>query len=51
MRTNFPFIPLCRLYYRSSLDVSRPEWKELIIKYGPPELYEKLERISKGRQS
>ena len=35
----------------NNVDVTRPEWKELINKYGPPELYEKLERIIKRRQS
>jgi len=35
----------------NNVDVGRPEWKELIMKYGPPELYDKLERISKRRRS
>jgi hypothetical protein len=32
----------------NDIDLGQSEWKELILKHGPPELYEKLARITKS---
>jgi hypothetical protein len=29
------------------LDVAEPQWRELFLKYGPPELHEKLLRLQR----
>jgi hypothetical protein len=33
------------------VEIKAPEWRELFLKYGPPELYEKLGRIQKKQSS
>ena len=29
------------------LDIAEPQWRELLLKYGPPELHEKLLRLQR----
>jgi hypothetical protein len=35
----------------NELDVTSADWRELFLKYGPPELYEKLQKACKKRSS
>jgi hypothetical protein len=35
----------------NGVEIKTPEWRELFLKYGPPELYEKLRRIQEKKSS